>query len=629
LAASGCLFAAGNPEKWTAEWDRALLKNAVDEQDREFDQAESMLARPVGAEYHYHTNIRSTRAHPTRDSLDYSLNLLETGDPERRKRALAVLERLLALQDTDPGSKWYGLWGYYMEEPASKMSPADWNWADFNGATLLMLNARHGEQLSSTLHTKVLAAIQHCAVSVMRRNVAMTYTNIATQGTFVTLAAAALAKDVELERYATERMRRLLKTIDETGSFAEYNSPTYANVTIVNLTRMRMLLRDAEMLRFADRIHERIWLHLAKHWHAPTGQLAGPMSRCYTTDIGKPLWMQKALGGAVAFATLSEVRSGSVRAAGEVSYLEYRCPESLRKNFTTLAGTDEHRELFMFSGNKDFSVEGATYLTPAFCLGSANRSEFWIQRRPLLAYWGGSSRPAHFMQMRFLKDDYDFSSALFFAVQSRSAAACLVNFRSPGGDKHISLDPIEHGEFEASRLRVRFDLAQVSRHAAVLVNGKDGELEKTYPLDARVAIDLGGALLGLQFRAVQFGSNKPLLTIAWEDGLLSVSLDLLDRGSRRLVKWSDVQQAFAVATLQMSESQRSLSDFDRNFSRQQCKVDAANGKVEIDWTAGGARLQLAGGTTVASVEEHNRLASFALNGKPVPEVRLSDEKLLS
>jgi hypothetical protein len=95
------------------------------------------------------------------------------------------------------------------------------------------------------------------------------------------------------------------------------------------------------------------------------------------------------------------------------------------------------------------------------------------------------------------------------------------------------------------------------------------------------------------------------------------------------VKWGDVQQAFAVATLQMSESQRSLNDFDRNFSRQQCKVDAANGKVEIDWTAGGARLQLAGGTTVASVEEHNRLASFTLNGKPVPEVRLSDEKLLS
>jgi hypothetical protein len=160
LAAGPYLRAYDNSDGWTAEWDRALLQCAVTLQDQAYDPAESMLVRQIGTEYHYHTNVRNRRAHPTRDSLDYSLNLLETGEAGRQKRAFDVLERLLALQDTDPGSKWYGLWGYYMEEPASKMSPADWNWADFNGSTLLMLNARHDGQLSPALQGNVWSAAE-------------------------------------------------------------------------------------------------------------------------------------------------------------------------------------------------------------------------------------------------------------------------------------------------------------------------------------------------------------------------------------------------------------------------------------------------------------------------------------
>jgi hypothetical protein len=629
LAAGTSLLASASPGKWTNEWDKALLENAVAAQDQAYDPAESMLVRPVGAEYHYHTNIRSSRAHPTRDSLDYALNLLETGKRERQKRAFAVLERLLALQDTDPNSKWYGLWGYYMEEPADKMSPADWNWADFNGSTLLMVNARHSEQLSTALRVKVLEAIHHCAISVMRRNVTMTYTNIATQGTFVTLAAAAVTKDEKLRQYAEDRMRRLCQTIDETGSFAEYNSPTYANVTIVNLTRIRMLVRNPEMLRLADRIHGRIWLHLASHWHAPTGQLAGPMSRCYSTDIGKPLWLQKALDGAIPFATLDDVRSGRARGEGEISYLEYRCPAPLVAKFTNLSAAREQREVFLFTGKENLPVEGTTYLNPALCIGSANRSEFWIQRRPLLAFWGNRSRPARFLQMRVVKDDYDFSSALFYSVQSGASVACLVNFRSPGGDKHISLDPIPNGEFKATRLRVRFDLAHVSPQTAILINGKKARLGEKYPADAQVSIDLGGALLGLRFRSAKFAGSVPALAVAAEDGMLTVSLDFLDQKSEQLLQWNKISEAFAAATVHIAAPGKSLTDFDAEFGRQPCSFRLDKRTMELDWAAWGSRLHLAGATGVNSVEEQNKLASFSLNGQSVPIVRLSSEKLLS
>ncbi len=61
-------------------------------------------------------------------------------------------------------------------------------------------------------------------------------------------------------------------------------------------------------------------------------------------------------------------------------------------------------------------VQRTTLLTPSFALGTANRSDFWIQRRPLLAYWGDANRPPHSLQLRVVKNDYDFSSASFYST---------------------------------------------------------------------------------------------------------------------------------------------------------------------------------------------------------------------
>ncbi|HEX4807645.1 MAG TPA: hypothetical protein VH325_01870 [Bryobacteraceae bacterium] len=653
IAAGAALFSPNKAfaaeDGWTKEWDQAVLMSAVMRADAAYDPQETLLFHTIGPEYHYHTNLRNTRAHITRDSLDYAMNLLETGEPERKRRAERIINRMLDLQDTDPGSKWYGLWGYYMEEPASKMSPADWNWADFNGSTLLMMNARHGQELPSAMQKRVLEAIHHCAISVMRRNVAMSYTNIAVQGTFVTLAAAALLHDEELSRYAHDRILRFCATVDETGSFAEYNSPTYANVAIVNLVRMKMLLQDPKTIEIVDRLHERMWTHLGDHWHASTEQLAGPMSRCYSTDIGKPLWLQKSFKGAIRFTTLDEIRRGEVHESGEVSYLEYHCPDNVREKFLRTPGSHEHRELFLFMGKPPEPVEGTTYLAPTYTLGSANRSEFWVQRRPLLAYWGGNVRPARYLQMRFMKDDYDFSSALFFSVQSQSCVAYVVNFRSPGGDKHISLDPIENGEFQAQRLRVRLDLVQVPADSALLVDGKPEKLlepprvntrdgvdipgigprrpARKYRLNTRVAIDLGDALLGVHFHKARFGDEEPKLVLTHEEGILTVSLDLLNAFRTRKVFWAKTKDAFAAGTIMMTGTDRSLVEFDRHLAALACDCNEQNGKVNLTWNTPAGSMRITAGTAVQTVDEQNSSAAFSIDGRPVPEVRLSNEKI--
>jgi len=593
---------------WTREWDRALLDSALAGQDAAWDPAERLLKRHLGSDYSYHSGLRAAYAHPTRDSVEYALALLEAGGEARARRAEEVIARILELQDTDPKSKWYGIWGWYMEEPPSKMVPAaDWNWADFNGSLLLLIELRHGKRLPAELRARMREGIRHAAASVRRRNVSMTYTNIAAKGTFVTLAAAETLEDRDLMGYATERLRRFAAAIDQTGSFAEYNSPTYASVTIANLTRMRMHVKDAASRALAEKIHERAWLHLGKHWHAPSRQLAPPMSRCYRTDIGQPLWIQKALDNRLGFATLDDVRERRATASAETAMLELRCPEAVAPMFLSLPAPRQHRELFVGA------VQGATWLDRRFALGSTNRSNFWVQSRGLAGYWGEGGRTSGYLQLRFLKDDYDFTSALLYSVQERNCALGLVNFRTPGGDKHPSLDPVRNGQFQASRLRLRLDLSGAPARAQTIVEG------------SFAAVDTGMVKIWMAAPAARFGEREGKWTAAREDGALALSFDLLHEKAPVTVRWADQARAFAVFTLAVEDSADSLPRF---VERMRAATFRAVSETEWEWRSPAGVLGLAGGVRPAAFAEQEKAFRDTVDGKPVPPVRLSDERLV-
>lgn len=602
------LLPGAAPGAWTPEWDQALLAAALAALDAQFDSGEAMLRHKVGPEYSYASTLRNAIVHPTRESLEYALLLLEA---RRDERAHAILNAVLALQDTDPSSRWYGIWGYYAEEPPPKMSPADWNWADFNGATLLMIAFRHPDRLPPSLRARTLEAIRHAAASVRKRNVSPSYTNIAVQGTFVTLAAAQLFDDADLRAYAVDRFHRLAAAIDESGSFAEYNSPTYARVTIANLTRMRMTLKDSAALDLAARMHRRAWLQLARHWHAPTWQLAGPQSRCYSTDIGRPVWLQKALGGKIEFAALDRLPPD-----GDAAVLEYSCPPDLQSQFIETPQAHVHREIFLFTPEGK-PVAGATYLDSRFCVGSANRSELWIQRRPLLAYWGSATRPARYAQLRLVKDTYDFSSAQLYSVQEKAYVLGLVNFRTPGGDRHISLDPVRDGQFDASRLRLRLDLANLSEDAKVLSNGKPvfGNLEPK----SRMSFNLDGPWLHFQIRGWGFGESAPKLSLGLEDGMMVLSFDLI--GGPRRIRWSEMPEAWIAFTFCLTGGKDDRSTgFDATPSA---------GRIHLEWKTPAGVLGLTGAVRPAAIEQQDAAFEELLNGAPIKWPRLSDERLVN
>jgi hypothetical protein len=104
---------------------------------------------------------------------------------------------------------------------------------------------------------------------------------------------------------------------------------------------------------------------------------------------------------------------------------------------------------------------GTCYLANDYTLSTANFSSLWNQRRPFLAYWGEVKNPKY-LQIRFLHDNYDFSSASFYGQQVENRILAGINFISNGGDKHISIDRLKEGKFVARDLRLRFEFGNTN-----------------------------------------------------------------------------------------------------------------------------------------------------------------------
>ena len=638
--------AAGNAASWTAEWDRGIIENALKKLDADFDEKEMMLTAKVGDEYHYHTNVRSMIVHQTRESLDYAELLLEDQSPNRDKsaaRAVKIIDRVLTLQETKPDSKYRGLWSYYLEEPLDKMSPPDPNWSDFNGEHLLLINHRHAARLPESLKPRIAESIVLAAGFIMRRPMTMHYTNIAAKGTHVTLGAAELSGDKTIRDYAANRLIKWAQAVDSTGSFYEYNSPTYSRVALSVLARMRMMHKDAATVELVNRLHRRMWLHLANHFHTATNQFAAPLSRSYGNDLGAALWLQKSLDNKLQFATLDEVKIGKVTAIGEIGVLNYDCPVDLRDKFLEKQTSVARREMFL-TGDMliEYNVEykrarpiaplqGTTFFTPEYSIGSINYFSFWNQRRPLMAYYGGQQRPAKWMQLKVMNEGYDFSSALFYSVQNDNAVLASVNFRTPGGNKQPDLDPIKNGEFDSRRIYLQFVFDNWNPKAKILVDGigVDNESFKDAPKiltpKSRVTLELDNCKMCLTPRFSVFGLERPTFRLARKDNQLWVEYFLFYAREAKTIKWAEIKEAAAVFSLEMDGGNGSLADFDKKQAQQKFGIVQDTSRVACTWESSAGKLNLAAGKKLNNLITQDDLYDARINGQPVPQQRLSSE----
>ncbi|MHC4626330.1 MAG: hypothetical protein ACYTDV_05050 [Planctomycetota bacterium] len=575
-------------ELFSSQQQKDAFLVALSKQDERYDPDEQMIRRPFSSPG-YHTTLKGGYVHPTRDSLNYAVALLDSGQVDRLKRAEQILRRVISLQDQSPESRTYGIWSWFAEEPLEKMSPPDWNWADFCGTQLLQIAIDHSDRLDADLQSKVRESILHAGRAIKRRNVGPGYTNIAVMGAYVTLVAGEHFDDRELADYGKARLKRFYDHTFAQSSFSEYNSPTYSIVAITELSRMLRHVKDAESRRLLRELNRFAWSHVARHFHAPSGQWAGPHSRCYATLLrdSTRAFIQRASDGqlsflpeATALESLNAHRTGT------------KCPPDLLGYFTSLGEPRVEVETFAAKSPETHDIIGTTYLHTDYTLGSVNIGDLWNQRRPLLAYWKTEDGVVA-MRLRCLHDDYDYSSASIFTVQDKGDILGSVVFATDRGDTHISLDRLKDASIRARDLRLRLQFEGTIDNLELPARGR---------LNQPIKIASGPVNVNLQIARAVFADN-PVSVETTRDAIDVV----LYEGPRKNVNFAELKEAAVVFALTVSTGQEPIETNQLSITNDQSIIQA-------DFSASsGVKMSLTIPAKPLATKDQRKAASAKLN----------------
>lgn len=429
----------------------AAVKKYVDGTD--FDPQQNMVLQKI-THWQYHIDTVGVTYHQVRDTHHYALALLSLQNDALVKRASDVILAGIALQDSNPASRTYGVWPYYKEEPlATKRTPVDFNMADFNAVVLLDIYMNHKDRLPATTVAKIKGALINAARCIEKRNQDPSYTNIALMGTYVTYMVSHLFDLSDMQTYAFNRLKRFYDYTKEKGGFTEYNSPNYTITALDEITRMKQHIIEPQARKMVDELNDTAWGIIARHFYKPSGQWVGAQSRSYNTFLN-----QNAFFSLLYHASNGKVIFGKKEYDASEILLRPEMPAHYYAMFNAPKYPRIQNDVFEPTEPK---VTDVAYMTNSYALSTANRSCLWNQRRPFVAYWGPASSP-RYLQVQFLHDDYDFSSAAIFSAQNKNSVLSGIDLFLYGGDKHIGLNPLKTGKFNAKDLRIRFRLGGIS-----------------------------------------------------------------------------------------------------------------------------------------------------------------------
>ncbi len=540
--------------------------------DSQFDHSAAMLAGQV-YEIRYHTKLApGTPVHLTRESAEYASALLETNEEWRVRRATDILIALVALQDSREDSKTYGLWPWFLEEPLDEMSPPDWNWADFVGTQLAQILWRADLDFAS--RKAVELALFHAARSIIRRDVTMSYTNIAIMGTYVTVMAGTILRNAEILEYGRKRLARFRSFTDTWGGFPEYNSPNYTVIALTELTRMLRDFPREDDRSVVRHLHNLVWKEVAIHWHAFSRQWSGPHSRSYQTLLSPAIlgFLQRGLSPHV---TLLQ----SHLPTPQEIVLPLRCPDEYLSYFSDqqLVGTHRQRAI-----EGEPALDAVSYFSKKFTISSVERGTFWNQSRAIVAYSQNARGPTA-LHVRTLRDGYDYSSANIISAQHDANILGAICFANDGGNLHCSLDRNRNAPVEASDWRLRFQW-----HGFVELQEDPGKFSTEQIVNFELADDV---VISARIPWVAFGNDTPLWEVTLDDA--SGGLDLvLYRGPRRIFTFDgDFPCVFGLALTVNNAA-----------ALETVRADVRDGNLFLEWPLPAGKNLRAAGSLVASGE---------------------------
>jgi hypothetical protein len=325
-----------------------------------WDDAVAMVRYPDRLEFH---DPRTTLAHAEA--------LLRRGD----ETSVAIAERgiaaVLALQETRPQDAHYGNFRWMLEEECVR----DLNAVEFFLDTLSLILREHGPRLSAATLSALHEAIALGLDEIDRLDVHPSYTNIVLSDICNSVVGGPAIGDARYIERGARRLDEWLEFTSQSGAPHEYNSPTYCAVDLERLACLAEYADDPAVALKARVAEERIWLHVAAHYHAGLAQVAGPHARSYfdgSTGAGGylKLFLWRVLGDD-ALRPPSPYGVGT-REEGHigVALAPFHCPAYILEWLRAKTMPFEAHE----TSDAARGVDLTTYMTRGYAIGTASRS---------------------------------------------------------------------------------------------------------------------------------------------------------------------------------------------------------------------------------------------------------------
>ncbi len=530
----------GTSWPWT-QADKLVLTEYLSSLEERYDAKLHLLGNAFHSPGYHSTLPDGTWAHSTRDSFGYALDLLSDGSAVHVARACDVLRAAIALQDQDQTSPTYGIWSWLYEEPLSKMSPPDWNWADFCGLKLSEIYLLHKKSLPVDVRALILAGLGHAAASIYRRNMGPHYTNISIMGAIVTTLAGEISGDERWLSYGCARFQKCVDHFQLHGGYNEYNSPTYTWVVARDCERALRLIRGREARRLATFLWRAAWQTIAEHFHPPTGQLGGPQSRSYTTFLSPDFvnWLAIRTGLPLQPYSLKGALTHHENSYEDPFFLP--CPKDLKGYFRRVPEKPyEIKRRFVKRPRETDSIWGTTWFSGHACLGSVNGDLSWDQRRAVLAYWVGDANKPVCARLRILHDHREFASSYVVNQQLGPKVLSGIYFLLDRGDFHPIWGGPPDNVFQAVDFRVGYEF-----------KGENLQLQ-SLP-DGRFVVSAGTCQAYVTPAPVLFGGVEIAWTARQEENSVHIEA-ILHQGKRKAFDFKTLFPIRIAAALEIDES---------------------------------------------------------------------------
>lgn len=509
---------------------KSVMERVLKSDKYNFDSDTGLLVHKVKQHKGTFYTSLSGDYHVVRESIFYGIGLMYVNPEKNAPIVSKLIRQVCALEDCDENSRTYGVWPLYMEEPVQTRERPDWNWSDFCAKGLLQFIIDYSGYFEAGLIDEVKHAVVCAARAIKKRDVNPSYTNISVMGSYVTLAAGEYLGDSEMTEYAKGRFKKLFCYNMLNGCVSEYNSPTYTIEALTDLSLIRKHIHDEEIREMTDLLLDMQWKYTMEHFCAENKQWTGPHSRCYETIQGKRLLSFLQVGLGERFRIIEDgdfepepmwVQSGMEIPEQYIAYAAVRGIKSFMR----------HAVL-----NDEIYVQASMWRNGCRSIGSFSFCDFWTQRRPVIAYWGGEAFP-RYMRLRLMHDDFDFTSGLLKTVQADNLVIGSVVLCNDHGDRHFNLDPICHKQISAEYIALRFE-----------IGGRDilKDFEGTEENENGIVLVFRDVLIPIRIGRRAFGDSCPEVKIDKYGQMITVDVVWHSSEQAENVTLEDGKKAFTA-----------------------------------------------------------------------------------